>query len=63
MIGGNGVVIEYALKMLQFPQSQLLSTLQKANGELTAAHVMKWPNKLLISSTPMYRWNTTKALQ
>ena len=30
--------IEYALKMRQFPQSQLLSTLQ-ANGELNAAHI------------------------
>ncbi|KTC63708.1 hypothetical protein AO262_21300 [Pseudomonas fluorescens ABAC62] len=37
-LGGDGPVIEYALKMRQFPQSQLLSTLQ-ANGELTAAHI------------------------
>jgi len=36
--GGDGPVIEYALKMRQFPQSQLLSTLQ-ANGELTSAHI------------------------
>jgi aminoglycoside phosphotransferase family enzyme len=36
-LGGDGPVIEYALKMRQFPQSQLLSTLQ-ANGELTSAH-------------------------
>lgn len=38
MLGGEGEVIEYALKMRQFPQSQLLSTLQ-ANGELTTAHI------------------------
>ncbi|MGK9417257.1 AAA family ATPase [Pseudomonas cedrina] len=37
-LGGEGPVIEYALKMRQFPQSQLLSTLQ-ANGELTSAHI------------------------
>ncbi|AZD24520.1 hypothetical protein C4K22_5458 [Pseudomonas chlororaphis subsp. aurantiaca] len=37
-IAGDGPVIEYALKMRQFPQSQLLSTLQ-ANGELTTAHI------------------------
>lgn len=37
-LGGDGEVIEYALKMRQFPQSGLLSTLQ-ANGELTPAHV------------------------
>ncbi|KQB55155.1 hypothetical protein AQS70_06065 [Pseudomonas endophytica] len=37
-LGGEGTAIEYALKMRQFPQSQLLSTLQ-ANGELTAAHI------------------------
>ncbi|MBK5537155.1 bifunctional aminoglycoside phosphotransferase/ATP-binding protein [Pseudomonas sp. TH05] len=36
--GGSGPVVDYALKMRQFPQSQLLSTLQ-ANGELTAAHI------------------------
>ncbi|MBP3865899.1 MAG: phosphotransferase, partial [Pseudomonas sp.] len=36
--GGEGPAIEYALKMRQFPQSQLLSTLQ-ANGELNAAHI------------------------
>jgi aminoglycoside phosphotransferase family enzyme/predicted kinase len=37
-LGGSGPVIEYALKMRQFSQSGLLSTLQ-ANGELTAAHI------------------------
>lgn len=37
-LGGDGPVIEYALKMRQFPQSQLLSTLQ-ANSELTASHI------------------------
>ncbi|MFW0756233.1 bifunctional aminoglycoside phosphotransferase/ATP-binding protein [Pseudomonas sp. H11T01] len=37
-LGGSGPVIDYALKMRQFPQSQLLSTLQ-ANGELTTAHI------------------------
>ncbi|KGU87376.1 bifunctional aminoglycoside phosphotransferase/ATP-binding protein [Pseudomonas mediterranea] len=37
-LNGDGPAIEYALKMRQFPQSQLLSTLQ-ANGELTTAHV------------------------
>ena len=37
-LGGDGPVVEYALKMRQFPQSQLLSTLQ-ANGELTSAHI------------------------
>ncbi|WQG56722.1 AAA family ATPase [Pseudomonas sp. RTB3] len=37
-LGGDGEVIEYALKMRQFPQSQLLSTLQ-ANGELTPSHI------------------------
>ena len=36
--GGDGQVIEFALKMRQFPQSNLLSTLQ-ANGELTTAHI------------------------
>lgn len=36
--GGDGEVIEYALKMRQFPQSQLLSTLQ-ANSELTTSHI------------------------
>jgi len=38
VLGGEGPAIEYALKMRQFPQSQLLSTLQ-ANGELSTAHV------------------------
>ncbi|KTB65675.1 hypothetical protein AO067_14415 [Pseudomonas viridiflava ICMP 13104] len=37
-LGGDGDVIEYALKMRQFSQDGLLSTLQ-ANGELTTAHV------------------------
>ncbi|MGY2283547.1 bifunctional aminoglycoside phosphotransferase/ATP-binding protein [Pseudomonas gingeri] len=37
-LGGDGPAIEYVLKMRQFPQSQLLSTLQ-ANGELTAQHI------------------------
>ncbi|WP_248747202.1 bifunctional aminoglycoside phosphotransferase/ATP-binding protein [Pseudomonas sp. MWU12-2037] len=38
VLGGSGPVIEYVLKMRQFPQSQLLSTLQ-ANGELTTVHI------------------------
>ncbi|GAB7528878.1 bifunctional aminoglycoside phosphotransferase/ATP-binding protein [Pseudomonas sp. 3A(2025)] len=37
-LGGDGEAIEYALKMRQFPQSGLLSTLQ-ANGELTLGHI------------------------
>ena len=37
-LGGEGEAIEYALKMRQFPQNQMLSTLQ-ANGELTAEHI------------------------
>ncbi|KFE44431.1 bifunctional aminoglycoside phosphotransferase/ATP-binding protein [Pseudomonas syringae] len=37
-LGGEGEAIEYALKMRQFPQSGLLSTLQ-ANGELTTTHI------------------------
>jgi len=37
-LGGEGEVIEYALKMRQFPQSGLLSTLQ-ANGELTVSQI------------------------
>ncbi|MCK9797852.1 AAA family ATPase [Pseudomonas sp. MAFF 302030] len=37
-LAGTGPVIEYALKMRQFPQSGLLSTLQ-ANGELTTQHI------------------------
>ena len=37
-LGGTVPVLDYALKMRQFPQSQLLSTLQ-ANGELTTAHI------------------------
>lgn len=37
-LGGTGEVIEYALKIRQFPQDGLLSTLQ-AKGELTTAHI------------------------
>jgi len=37
-LGGEGPAIEYVLKMRQFPQSQLLSTLQ-ANGELGNDHI------------------------
>ncbi|MCY1356856.1 hypothetical protein D9M69_433210 [compost metagenome] len=37
-LGGDGPAIEYALKMRQFPQSQLLSAVQ-ARGELSAAHI------------------------
>lgn len=37
-LGGDGEAIEYVLKMRQFPQDGLLSTLQ-AKGELTTAHV------------------------
>lgn len=37
-LGGEGPIIEYALKMRQFPQSQLLSAVQ-ARGELTPAHI------------------------
>jgi aminoglycoside phosphotransferase family enzyme/predicted kinase len=37
-LGGEGEAIEYALKMRQFPQDGLLSTLQ-AKGELTTAHI------------------------
>jgi aminoglycoside phosphotransferase family enzyme/predicted kinase len=37
-LGGNGPILDFALKMRQFPQSQLLSTLQ-ANGELTTTHI------------------------
>lgn len=36
--GGSGPTIEYALKMRQFPQSQLLSDVQ-ARGELSEAHI------------------------
>ncbi|WP_407315021.1 AAA family ATPase [Pseudomonas sp. nanlin1] len=38
VLGGPGEPIEYVLKMRQFPQSQLLSTLQ-ANGELGSSHI------------------------
>ncbi|WP_298183227.1 bifunctional aminoglycoside phosphotransferase/ATP-binding protein [uncultured Pseudomonas sp.] len=37
-IDGSGPAIEYALKMRQFPQSQLLSDVQ-ARGELSEAHI------------------------
>lgn len=37
-IAGEGAAIEYALKMRQFPQGQMLTTLQ-ANGELDAGHI------------------------
>lgn len=37
-LGGEGEAIEFALKIRQFPQDGLLSTLQ-ANGELTTAHI------------------------
>jgi aminoglycoside phosphotransferase family enzyme/predicted kinase len=37
-LNGDGPVIEYALKMRQFPQEGLLSTLQ-ANGELHQEHI------------------------
>ena len=37
-LGGEGAAIEYAVKMRQFPQSQLLNTLQ-ANGELHSEHI------------------------
>ena len=37
-LGGSGPTIEYALKMRQFPQSQLLSDVQ-ARGELSEAHI------------------------
>jgi uncharacterized protein len=37
-LDGSGPVIEYALKMRQFPQSQLLSDVQ-ARGELSEAHI------------------------
>lgn len=37
-LGGDGVAIEYALKMRQFPQSGLLNVMQ-ANGELTQTHI------------------------
>ncbi|WP_213880667.1 AAA family ATPase [Pseudomonas sp. dw_358] len=38
VLGGDGEAIEYALKIRQFPQENLLSTLQ-ANGELTSQHI------------------------
>nr|WP_276583606.1 bifunctional aminoglycoside phosphotransferase/ATP-binding protein [Pseudomonas sp. RIT-PI-S] len=38
VLGGDGPAIDYVLKMRQFPQSQLLSTLQ-ANGELGSTEI------------------------
>ncbi len=43
--GSDGPVIEYALKMRQFPQSQLLSEVQ-ARGELSEAYIDALPNRL-----------------
>ena len=37
-LGGDGTVIEYALKMRQFPQEQLLAEVQ-ARGELNETHI------------------------
>lgn len=37
-LGGDGPALEYALKMRQFPQSQLLAEVQ-ARGELSPAHI------------------------
>ncbi|WAF85088.1 AAA family ATPase [Metapseudomonas otitidis] len=37
-LGGEGPVIEYAIRMAQFPQSNLLSEIQ-SRGELSPAHV------------------------
>jgi hypothetical protein len=37
-LGGDGEPIEWALKMRQFPQTQLLAEVQ-ARGELTSAHI------------------------
>jgi len=37
-LGGDGPVIEYALRMREFPQSQLLSEVQQ-RGELSVAHI------------------------
>lgn len=37
-IGGEGQAFEYVLKMRQFPQGQMLNTLQ-ANGELGTSHI------------------------
>lgn len=37
-LNGDGPVIDYALKMRQFPQNQLLSEMQK-NGELNEGHI------------------------
>jgi uncharacterized protein len=48
-LAGEGPAIEYALKMRQFPQSQLLSTLQ-ANGELTSGHIDEMASRLRSST-------------
>lgn len=37
-LGGDGPVVEYLLKMRQFPQTQLLDAIQ-ARGELNAGHI------------------------
>lgn len=37
-LGGDGTIIDYALKMRQFPQNHLLSALQQ-NGELNTGHI------------------------
>ncbi|QAX81737.1 bifunctional aminoglycoside phosphotransferase/ATP-binding protein [Candidatus Pseudomonas adelgestsugas] len=44
-LNGTGPVIEYTLKMRQFPQNKLLSTLQ-AKGELTSAHIDKMAKQI-----------------
>ncbi|RMQ44180.1 hypothetical protein ALQ04_00438 [Pseudomonas cichorii] len=44
-LGGSGEAIEYALKMRQFSQEGLLSTLQ-ANGELTTGHIDQLANQI-----------------
>jgi aminoglycoside phosphotransferase family enzyme len=49
-MGGDGPAIEYVLKMRQFPQSGLLSTLQ-ANGELTTSTSTRWPSRLRASTS------------
>jgi aminoglycoside phosphotransferase family enzyme len=48
-LGGEGPAIEYLLKMRQFPQSGLLSTLQ-ANGELTTAHIDEMAEQIAAST-------------
>jgi aminoglycoside phosphotransferase family enzyme len=59
-LGGDGPVIEYALKMRQFPQSQLLSTLQ-ANGELTSAHIDEMAKQIAISTSAHRKCRRTPA--